>query len=63
MKQIANTIGLANAFIMSVIVTIISMIDGYLLAFLVGVALLVPLILIIYHLIGKYYQNKQKGKI
>lgn len=68
MKSLVRVVALANAFIISTVVTIVCLlqvwIDSLLLWTLaiigVGMILLVPMILIIYSRIGKYYQKKQK---
>ena len=61
-RQIANKVFLANSFILAVTVTIVSLFKSFILGLLVGIIPLVLLILILYHLIGTYYKNKQGGK-
>ena len=61
-KSLANVIGLSNAFIMALVVAIISLIEGFLMQMLVCLVLLIPFILIVYHIIGKYYQMKLRRK-
>ena len=61
-RKIANKVYLANAFILSVTVTVVSMFDSFILGLLVGLIPLIVLILILYHLIGTYYAKKQGGK-
>ena len=58
LKKMANTMALANAFIISNTVTIISFIDETLLKLAVGFVVLIPMILLVYHIVGKYYQKK-----
>lgn len=62
MKLLANVIALANAFIIAIVVTVISLFNSFLMQMLVGFITLIPLILITYHIIGKYYQSKQKRR-
>lgn len=61
-KVLANVIGISNAFIMALTIAIISLFKSFLIQMLVGIVLLLPSILIIYHIIGKYYQGKQRRK-
>ena len=61
-KVLANVIGLSNAFIMALVVAIISLFKSFLIQMLVGILLLIPSILIVYHIIGKYYQKKLRRK-
>lgn len=58
LKLLANTMALANAFIIANTVTIISFIDNLIIKLMVGFVVLVPMILLVYHLLGKYYQKK-----
>ena len=62
LKKIANKIFLANSFILSTTVCVISLFDSLFIEIIVGVATLIILILGIYHLIGTYYKKKQGGK-
>ena len=61
-KKIANTIFLANSFILSTTVYVVCLFDNLFLEVLVGLITLVILILSIYHFIGIYYKKKQGGK-
>lgn len=61
-KWIANTVFLANAFILSTTVFIVCLFENLLLQILLGIATLFILIIFMYHLIGIYYKNKQGGK-
>ena len=61
-KKIANTVFLANSLILSVAVTVMSMFKSFLVGLLVSIIPLIILILVLYHLIGTYYKNKQGGK-
>lgn len=62
LKKIANTIFLANSFILSTTVYVVCLFDNLFIELLVGVATLIILILGVYHLIGTYYKKKQGGK-
>lgn len=62
LKSIANTVFLANSFILSTTVYIVCLFDNFILGIVVGIIPLILLILILYHLIGIYYKNKQGGK-
>lgn len=59
-KKMANTIVLANAFIIALTFLAISAIPNYILKMISGFLLLIPFQFLIYHLIGRYYQKKQK---
>ena len=61
-KSIANKIFLANSFILATTVYVVCLFDNFLLEIIVGVATLILLILLIYHIIGTYYNKKQGGK-
>ena len=61
-KSIANAIALGNAFVISFVVTIISFFKPFLLQMIIGLILLLPTILLVYHIIGKIYQNKQRRR-
>lgn len=58
-KQLAQQLALANAFIIANTVLLISFIDNLVIKILVGFVVLIPMILIVYHLIGTYYQRKE----
>jgi len=62
LKKIANTIFLANSFILSTTVYIVSLFDNLFLEIVVGIITLIILILGIYHIIGVCYKKKQGGK-
>ena len=57
-KSLAYLIGFSNAFIMALVVTIISFFKGFIIQMLIGLLILIPLIVGVYHIIGKYYQKK-----
>ena len=58
MKRLAHILALANAFIIANTVLIIGFINNYFVKLLVGLIIIIPMILIVYHLIGTYYQKK-----
>ena len=62
LKGIANTIFLANSFILSTTVAVVCMFDSLWVEIIVGLVTLIILLLVIYHLIGIYYKKKQGGK-
>ena len=62
LKKIANTIFLANSFILSTTVFVVCLFESLLIEVVVGIVTLLVLILVIYHLIGTYYKKKQGGK-
>jgi len=62
LKQLATILSLGNAFIIAFVVTLISMFKSFLLQMLVGLIALIPTILIVYHIIGKYYQKQGRIK-
>lgn len=59
-KTLANHLALTNAFIMSLTVLIISIVENWILKFICGFFVLIVLILLFYHLLGRYYQKRQK---
>lgn len=61
LKVIANKIFLINSFILSTTVYVICLFDNLFIELLVGIATLLILILVLYHLIGTYYKHKQRG--
>ena len=62
LKQIANTVFLGNAFILSTTVFVVCLFNNLLLEILVGIVTLLILLLGVYHIIGTYYKKKQGGK-
>lgn len=59
MKELAHLLSLANAFIIANVVLIISFVDSIILKMLLGFVVLIPMIIIVYHLIGTYYKKKE----
>ena len=62
LKSIANKVCLANSFILATTVYVVCLFDNLFVEIIVGLFILVILILILYHIIGTYYKNKQGGK-
>lgn len=62
MKEVANGMALANAFVISTTVSIVSLLNNLVLKLLVGFVVLIPLILITYHLMGRYFLKKYGKK-
>ena len=58
-KKFANSLALANAFIIASTVTIIECIDSLIIKLAVGFVILIPLILITYYVLGKIYKKKE----
>ena len=58
-KKFANSLALANAFIIASTVTIIEFIDSLIIKLAVGFVILIPLILITYYVLGKIYKKKE----
>lgn len=59
-KRLAHVIALSNAFIITTTLAIIGITDSLLLKMLLAFAILIPLQLLVYHIIGKCYQVKHK---
>ncbi len=60
LKKFANSLALTNAFIMSLTVTIVELFDNFIIKMLVGAITLIPLMLIMYKILGSTY--KKEGK-
>ena len=56
--KIAQSIFLVNSFILATTVTVVSLFNNLVLAMVVGVAVLLLLILISYHILGKIYGRR-----
>ena len=61
-KKIANLVYLANSFIISTTVFVMTLFESLVLEILIGLITLVLLILILYHFIGIFYKKRQGGK-
>lgn len=62
LKGIANTVCLANSFILATVVYIICLFKEFIMQILVSIPITIVLILAIYHLIGTHYSRKQGEK-
>ena len=62
MKKLANIMAISNAFIISVTVLLIGFISNLVLKLIVGLIILIPLILIVYHFVGKSLIKKYGEK-
>lgn len=58
-KSFGTSLSFVNAFIIATTVTIIEIFDNLIIKLLVGFVILIPLILICYKLLGKYYKKKE----
>ena len=59
MKKFTNLLSLVNAFIMSTAFIAMYLVENMFLQFLIGLAVLLPLLLISYHIVGKIYGGKK----
>ena len=59
-KELAMKIAFANAFVMAITITIIEFVNNLVLKLLVAFLVMIPLIVILYHRIGK--SMKKEGK-
>lgn len=60
-KSLAHIIALANAFIVATAFIIVSYIKNFILMLLVAIVVLLPLLLIIYHIIGKQLKRREQN--
>lgn len=58
LKDIAHVVALTNSFIVATTVLIVSLLNNFFIQMLAGFLILCVLIVISYHIIGKYYQKK-----
>ncbi len=59
-KQFVNSVAFVGSFDMALVGSIILFVKGIVFQLLFGVLLFIPIILISFHLLGKYYQEKSK---
>lgn len=57
-KKLLLVISIVSSFDIALLVSIVSMIHNYILEILVALFLVIPLILLSYHLVGSYYVKK-----
>lgn len=58
-KALAHLVALSNAFIIALAITLVELVGNFILKILVAFIVIIPLILIIYSLIGKYMKKKE----
>lgn len=58
MTKFTNLLGLTNAFIVATAFIATFLVDSFLLQLLVGLVVLIPLMLLCYHLIGTHYKKE-----
>lgn len=58
-KSLAHQIACANAFLLSFTVFLVGIIKNIFLKLLLSIFIMIPLILITYHIIGLYYKKKE----
>ncbi len=58
-KKFANALAVTNAFIIAFTVTVIEVFDNWILKVLVAFLILLPLMYLLYNIIGKYYKKKE----
>lgn len=57
-KKMATSVVLINSFIITTIVMIVSYVDNLIYKTILSTLIIIPIILIVYHLLGKYYQKR-----
>lgn len=62
-KKFANSLALTNSFIMAFTITILELVDGIAIKLLLGFIILIPLMLLMYKILGNYYQNGGKKNV
>ena len=58
-KEVAQLVALGNAFIIAFAITIVELVKNFILKILVAFLVIIPLILIVYSLIGKHMVKKE----
>lgn len=58
-KSLANTVALANSFLVSLVVFLVSVIDSFILKIIIAALIMIPMILLLYHFIGTHYKKKE----
>lgn len=58
-KLLAHLVALANAFIIALAITVVELVSNFILKILVAFIIIMPLILILYSLIGKYMLKRE----
>lgn len=62
MKTFTNLLGITNAFIIATAFMATFLVQNFILQLVVGLVVLIPLMLLMYHFIGRYYQKKEGKK-
>ena len=57
-KLLAHLVAISNAFIMSAAITIVELVPNFILKILVAFLVIMPLILIVYHIVGKIMMKR-----
>ena len=57
-KLLAHLVALSNAFIMSTAITLVELVSNFILKILVAFLVIMPLILIMYHIVGKVMMKR-----
>lgn len=57
-KKLANVISITNAFIISLTLYIVLITNSLIMEFLLAIAVFIPLQLLFYHIIGKYFGRR-----
>lgn len=60
--KLAHIISLSNSFIVAIVFVIATLIDNFILKMLLAITVLIPLMLLIYYVIGKCFQKKYLKK-
>ena len=58
-KEVAHLIAFSNSFIIATAVTVVELVSNFVLKILIAFIVIVPLILIMYSLVGKYLKKKE----
>lgn len=58
-KKFANSLALTNAFIMALTITIVELFKSIVLKMIIGFIILIPLMLIMYKILGNAYKKKE----
>lgn len=56
--KLLQIVGIISSFDIALIVSIVSLVNNYLLSIVLVIFLVIPIILISYHIVGKYYQKR-----
>ena len=60
-KKLGGIIALTNSFIVSITILLVSMVKHHILKLMIAFIILVPLIIISYHIIGLYLKRSEKN--